>query len=106
MFSGNDLIHLKNLMEMIRDNLTLDGLSCQKVSEVYHAFQWLQGLEAKINDVTDLQRENQDLREALENESIGLVREIEGLQALVKELREEKVKKPKKKAKKKTKKEK
>jgi hypothetical protein len=88
-----DYVHLKSLMEMIRDNLILNNINCVDVSKIYKSFEWLQALEMKMNFVEELQRENEDLKEALENDSKGLKGYIVELENEIKELKKPKRKK-------------
>lgn len=90
LFDEKDKIHLKNLMAMIRDNLELNGLNCADISKVYKAFEWLQHLESKMDSVKDLERTNEDLKEALDNETEGLRKYVEELEAEIAELKKPK----------------
>lgn len=89
-FENGDRVHLKNLMEMIRDKLVLNNLDCSDVSKVYKAFEWLQALEAKMGQADMVAAENDELREALDNESSRLLKEIESLEEELKEARKPK----------------
>lgn len=97
-FDHKDTIHLKNLMEMIRDKLVLNNLDCADISKVYKAFEWVQTLEAKLEAVKNVERTNEDLKEALENESRDLRQHIESLEAELLEASKPKRKARKKKA--------
>ena len=47
-FEKVDIVHLKHLKEMIRDNLVLKDVECVGVSKIYHVFQWVESIEEKI----------------------------------------------------------
>ena len=85
-----DYVHLKNLMEVILSHTEYGKLDCMGISKTYKAFEWLQGLESKLDAVAELERENHDLKEALESESEGLRKHIEELETEIAELKKPK----------------
>jgi protein subunit release factor A len=98
LFDEKDKIHLKNLMEVIRDKTTYGDLDCMGISKTYKAFEWLQHLESKMEAVKEVERTNSDLREALENETEGLRQHNEELELEIAELKKPKRRTRKKKA--------
>jgi ERCC4-type nuclease len=78
-FENVDLVHLKHLKEMIRDNLILKDMECVDVSKVYHVFQWVESLEEKVKDhfemlesIEDLKREKSEVIYELRQKEIEL----------------------------------
>jgi len=97
-FKQEDLIHLKHLMEMIRDNLTLKDVDCIGISKIYKAFEWVQTMEPKIKRQFEMEVEVLKLKEEQQKEKAELIYKLRQVEI---ELAESKKKKRKPRAKKK-----
>lgn len=91
-FDKVDLIHLKHLKEMIRDNLVLKDVECVDVSKIFHVFQWVESIEDKVKDHFELKISFEDKKEESKHEKARLISEIRQLEIELKE-----AKKPKRK---------
>jgi hypothetical protein len=87
-FENIDLVHLKHLKEMVRDNLVLKDVECMDVSKIYHVFQWIETVEEKIKDHFHMKGSIQSFK----NEKSELIYKIRQL-----EIELEEAKKPKRK---------
>lgn len=73
MFEKKDFINLVNLKEMIRDNLKLDNVDCQKVSKIYHVFTWIESIEDKMKSSIELEEKLQQMKYELRQKEIEIV---------------------------------
>lgn len=87
-FERVDIVHLKHLKEMIRDNLVLKDVDCMDVSKIFHVFQWVESVEEKIFERFEVEQSI----EKSKLEKSELIAQIRQLEAELKE-----AKKPKRK---------
>ncbi len=77
---------------MIRDNLVLKDVDCVAVSKIYHVFEFVQTMEAKIIHQFELAHELEALKESHKHEKAKIIHELRQT-----EVELEEAKKPKRK---------
>lgn len=90
MFDSLDKTHLKTLTQMLINNVEISKLKASDISRLYHAFEWLQGLEEKFDKVQRLQNNLHDLSSSVEERENSLLTQIEVLEEEIKELKKPK----------------
>lgn len=102
-FDGKDHTVSGYLLKLIANNLRLDNISCQEVSEAYHAFALVQDLQTKIKSTLELQLTHEELCRAISEEESAVSELAEELKKENEELKKEieLLKKPKRRTRKK-----
>lgn len=89
-FKESDIVYLESLMTLIRDKMSLSNLDCMEVSKAYKSFEWLQGLEDKMNHSRALRDEIEALKRDYEEDMRLKDICIEGLESQLKEAKRKK----------------